>query len=582
LSSKEWAKWNILSHLQLHKLQVRLLCRALQLTKKGGRIVYSTCSLDPIENEAVVASAIVKMGGPDVYKIVSLPPNFRFGSESETQPFQYTPGATSWIVPNPKFSATNQAFYHTYDDVPSDVRKRHIQASMFPPRFRITREEDGAASAVESNVSSEIVDDVSENSSGDKSDGETIGSGDYITKQDAVRLEKMLSNCCRILPQHLDSGGFFCAVIERSSPSYYAICCPQQRSKETISSKCHGRIYHPVESAQQIRDMVSDEKENGEKIYFEGHASLETAIQWLQQHGAFIEEYSNMPIPVPEPTSPASALAGPATKKAKHVNKDEPRQPLYTPLFEKPHPLLVKEFCDFYGLCLNSEAAKEAKVDIFPAEDIVLVGGSPKGADVTSCISIEEDDGKEVTDKANRSYKFLRLGLASKEVQSLFAGAAKFNPMEVGLTLCWVPIPGSGSSRPKLDIVQDATKSKESQSSTFSIENRSRYGLSDEAAEVVGRYATRRLVDMPRDDILKLLELSRLDGSHIIPKDWSDGGIIVRYIMDNNERTKIFLSCKLTKRKSVSSDDASFTIDLLTERRFAASWLRLLKAQPSL
>jgi hypothetical protein len=126
--------------------------------------------------------------------------------------------------------------------------------------------------------------------------------------------------------------------------------------------------------------MVSDEKENGEEIYFEGHASLETAIQWLQQHGAFIEEYSKMPIPVPEPTSAASALAGPATKKAKHVNKDEPRQPLYTPLFIKPYPLLVKEFCDFYGLCLDSEAAKEANVDLFPAEDIVLVGGSPKGA----------------------------------------------------------------------------------------------------------------------------------------------------------------------------------------------------------
>jgi hypothetical protein len=138
--------------------------------------------------------------------------------------------------------------------------------------------------------------------------------------------------------------------------------------------------------------------------------------------------------------------------------------------------------------------------------------------------------------------------------------------MEVGLTLCWVPIPGSGSSCPKLDIVQDATKSKESQSWTFSIKNRSRYGLSDEAAEVVGRYATRRLVDMPRDDIIMLLDFSRLDGSHTIPKDWSDGGIIVRYIMDNNERTKIFLSCKLTKCKSVSSDDASFTIDLLTER----------------
>ena len=38
-------------------------------------MVYSTCSLDPIEDEAVVASAIARMGGPSVYKIVP-PPHY--------------------------------------------------------------------------------------------------------------------------------------------------------------------------------------------------------------------------------------------------------------------------------------------------------------------------------------------------------------------------------------------------------------------------------------------------------------------------------------------------------------------------
>jgi len=38
----------------LHALQRDILIRGLQMLKKGGRMTYSTCSFNPIENEAVV------------------------------------------------------------------------------------------------------------------------------------------------------------------------------------------------------------------------------------------------------------------------------------------------------------------------------------------------------------------------------------------------------------------------------------------------------------------------------------------------------------------------------------------------
>ena len=50
-----WRKWLPSGGRSLHKLQIDLLSKGIEITKPGGRIVYSTCSLDPVENEAVVA-----------------------------------------------------------------------------------------------------------------------------------------------------------------------------------------------------------------------------------------------------------------------------------------------------------------------------------------------------------------------------------------------------------------------------------------------------------------------------------------------------------------------------------------------
>ena len=53
-----WRNFNAHMGHGLHSLQLEILIKGLSLLKKGGRLVYSTCSFNPIENEAVVAAAL--------------------------------------------------------------------------------------------------------------------------------------------------------------------------------------------------------------------------------------------------------------------------------------------------------------------------------------------------------------------------------------------------------------------------------------------------------------------------------------------------------------------------------------------
>ncbi|EWC46074.1 hypothetical protein DRE_04648 [Drechslerella stenobrocha 248] len=67
-----WKDWSAANGNGLWSTQTRILVRGLQLLKVGGRLVYSTCSLNPVENEAVVHAAIERCGGPDAVEVVDV------------------------------------------------------------------------------------------------------------------------------------------------------------------------------------------------------------------------------------------------------------------------------------------------------------------------------------------------------------------------------------------------------------------------------------------------------------------------------------------------------------------------------
>ena len=56
-----WWKWSPKESRTLFRLQVEITLRGASLLRPGGKLVYSTCSIDPCENEAVVAQLLRKL-----------------------------------------------------------------------------------------------------------------------------------------------------------------------------------------------------------------------------------------------------------------------------------------------------------------------------------------------------------------------------------------------------------------------------------------------------------------------------------------------------------------------------------------
>ena len=58
-----WHRWSIEYALEMHTLQLQIAIRAAALCKVGGLVAYSTCSLNPLENESVVAELLARGRG---------------------------------------------------------------------------------------------------------------------------------------------------------------------------------------------------------------------------------------------------------------------------------------------------------------------------------------------------------------------------------------------------------------------------------------------------------------------------------------------------------------------------------------
>lgn len=148
-----WTRWSPQMGVPLHKLQMRILVRGLELLAEGGQLVYSTCSMNPLENEAVVAMAIqMSKGAVELVDVSDQIPELK-----------RSPGLSTWKVFNKA-----GVEYKTYEDVLKETIDGQYKKSMFPP-----------------------------------------------TEEEAKSLN--LERCIRVYPHQQDTGGFFIAVLQKKA-----------------------------------------------------------------------------------------------------------------------------------------------------------------------------------------------------------------------------------------------------------------------------------------------------------------------------------------------------------------------------
>eukprot|EP01052_Picozoa_sp_SAG31_P005348 SAG31_NODE_234_length_19701_cov_16.835068_6_plen_600_part_00 len=346
-----WRKWRVHEGMTLHYLQLRILRRAVMLLGAGGHLVYSTCSMNPIEDEAVVAAAL-EVFGSDFLEVQVLPEwmlALRCGD-----------GLTDWGVPaindfdsDQGVGGSKRRLYHRFEEVPESEKRVDgsrgkkgrgmICRTMFPPH--------------------------------DKN----------ITDQ--------LKRCGRVLPSSAaNSGGFFVCILKRLRGGN-----PLERQVVNIDAKplaAKGFWASAFECCLAADDSASDspvapEPETPAAVRARAAASWEVEEiregDWTcTQCGAnvFMKKRSCFICKTPRPCD-----AVPLPRECDQSVDKKGTEGLYPLLVNFAPPVetplrdyglcadiaILTAFLDCYGLTSDSATAKAAGVERFPVENLRLL-----------------------------------------------------------------------------------------------------------------------------------------------------------------------------------------------------------------
>ncbi|KAK7075924.1 tRNA (cytosine(34)-C(5))-methyltransferase [Halocaridina rubra] len=112
-----WGKWNPANGANLHGLQLRIARRGLEMLAVGGRMVYSTCSLNPLEDEAVIQRLLLEANGSVQLLDIS----------DQLPGLKFMPGLEEWTV-----MTRDLEVIKTPEDIPLKLTNM-FNKHLFPP-----------------------------------------------------------------------------------------------------------------------------------------------------------------------------------------------------------------------------------------------------------------------------------------------------------------------------------------------------------------------------------------------------------------------------------------------------------------
>ncbi|KAL8476218.1 hypothetical protein ACS0TY_028761 [Phlomoides rotata] len=238
-----WRKWNSGMGNGLHGLQIQIAMRGLALLKVGGRMVYSTCSMNPVENEAVVAEVLRRCGGTVELVDVS----------TELPQLARRPGLKTWKVRDKGLWLTS------YKDVPK-YRQSVATPGMFPSGKSYDLETDHET-ATEKKC---------EDSDGKSKNGPElmVDSVAPTSNLEAEVSDLPLERCMRIVPHDQNSGAFFIAVLHKLAP--LPASAANQKKPTSSPEKTDSSIATPQDQTNEIKEDI-----NGDDIVLSGEADVQ-------------------------------------------------------------------------------------------------------------------------------------------------------------------------------------------------------------------------------------------------------------------------------------------------------------------